>query len=233
MLKPKALSILGLSLALVLTLGGRASADLSFYLDTPNSQMSGFTGPYVEVTVHLINSTDAKITFTSLTNGGYTYYLTDSNSVAVNVNATNFSAALDSYNSQNATVTFTATTTSSQNVDHQGYFNLTGDAGSSSSQDIGTQLAFTVSATGVNWTSASDVLTTSGNGSNLVAASHVNAIVAGDPITTTSSGTGYVGGDGTSNPPPPTSTPEPSTILIAALGTMGFLGYGLRRHRKS
>jgi hypothetical protein len=33
--------------------------------------------------------------------------------------------------------------------------------------------------------------------------------------------------------PPTPGVPEPSTMLIAAVGALGFLGYGLRRRRKS
>jgi hypothetical protein len=33
--------------------------------------------------------------------------------------------------------------------------------------------------------------------------------------------------------PPPNPTPEPSTMLIAAVGAMGFAGYSLRRRKKS
>jgi hypothetical protein len=45
----------------------------------------------------------------------------------------------------------------------------------------------------------------------------------------TGSGTFFAG----ANPSTPAAVPEPSSMLIAVLGLMGFLGYGLRRRRKA
>jgi hypothetical protein len=42
--------------------------------------------------------------------------------------------------------------------------------------------------------------------------------------------TGVVGAP---NPPTPGAVPEPSTVVIAALGMIGFVGYGLRRRKMS
>src|SRR5437764_15408428 len=67
---------------------GVASADtISFDLGNPNTAISGYTGPYANVTVDLTSTTTATITFTALTNGIYTYVLVDGSSAAVNVNA--------------------------------------------------------------------------------------------------------------------------------------------------
>jgi len=46
-------------------------------LDTGNSAISGFTGPYGSVSVDLTSSTTATITFTSLTNAGNIYLFGD------------------------------------------------------------------------------------------------------------------------------------------------------------
>lgn len=52
-----------------------ADSTATYYLSVPNSDLSSFTGPYVEVTVDLTSATTAVITATSLTNGGYTYLM--------------------------------------------------------------------------------------------------------------------------------------------------------------
>jgi hypothetical protein len=57
-----------------------------------------------------------------------------------------------------------------------------------------------------------------GNGTRWIGAVHVQNTPSGG------SGSAFVGG----TPP----VPEPSTLAIAGLGTLGFLGYGLRRRVK-
>src|SRR5215469_3975027 len=52
-----------------------ARADLIFNLDTGNSAISGFSGPYASVDVHLIDTTHATVEFKSLTNSGNIYLM--------------------------------------------------------------------------------------------------------------------------------------------------------------
>ncbi len=77
---------LGIFLPLLMALN--ASADSVFNLDTGNSAISGYTGPYASVDVNLTSATMATITFTSLTNSGNIYLMGGGGSVGVNVNAT-------------------------------------------------------------------------------------------------------------------------------------------------
>jgi hypothetical protein len=92
---------LALALALAVTLGaGRASADFIFELTTGNSAISGFTGPYATVDVHLTDSTHATITFASLAAAGNIYLMGTAGAAAVNVNASSFSVG--SFSASNA-----------------------------------------------------------------------------------------------------------------------------------
>src|SRR5258707_4318856 len=77
--------------ALTGTLATSAFAN-TISLDTGNSGISGYTGPYGSVTVTWIDSTHAGITFTALDNG-YHFLFGDGGSVALNVNGTIDSAA--------------------------------------------------------------------------------------------------------------------------------------------
>jgi hypothetical protein len=60
------------------------------HTDTGNPAISGFSGPYATVDVHLIDATHAIVEFTSLTNSGNIYLMGDGGTVAVNVNATSW-----------------------------------------------------------------------------------------------------------------------------------------------
>src|SRR5260370_36390978 len=74
-----------LALGLLALAPGAASAD--FVLGTGNDAISGYTGPYANVHVALSGGgSTATITFTSLTNGAYTYLMGDGNRVGLNIN---------------------------------------------------------------------------------------------------------------------------------------------------
>jgi len=95
-------------------------------LDTGNSAISGFTGPYGSVSVDLTSSTTATITFTSLTNAGNIYLFGDDGSVDININATSWT--LGTITGSNAGTGFTPGPYSdggSGNVDGFGVFNQT------------------------------------------------------------------------------------------------------------
>src|SRR5215831_4254055 len=104
---------------------GVAKADFIFDLNTGNASISGFTGPYAQVDVALIDPTHATITFTSLTNSGNIYLLGDGGSVGVNVSG---SFALGTVTGSNAGAGFTPGPYSdggAGNEDGFGSFNLT------------------------------------------------------------------------------------------------------------
>jgi hypothetical protein len=215
--------------ALALTLGaGSASADTMITLSSADVGVAPYSGPYATADVAVSGGgTVATITFSYLANGGNDYLLIDHSAAAVNVNAASFTESFGS-----ATNTFQANGFSapsfvgfgSGNVDGFGNFNLTltmFDGGDHPS----TSIVFTVTRTdGGHWDSNGDnVLTANGNGA--LAAAHVAVFPA--PATNGQQlATGYVANGGA------ISVPEPSTMAIAGLGALGFLGYGLRRRSK-
>jgi hypothetical protein len=216
MLRTRTLLAPGLALALALMLGGGgASADVVTYnLATANSDLSGFTGPYAQVAVNRADNKHATITFTSLTNGGYTYWLIAHGAAAVNLNASSFTANLKSDNG-----TFSKFT-SDNNLSEFGRFNLVVDNKSAGPTDRATTISFQVTDNGGTWSSARSVLAANSKGQ--IAASHVGALASGS---TNFKQTGYVSGA-------VAPVPEPSAMAIAGLGALGFIGYGLRRLKK-
>ena len=68
---------------------GRADS-VTYYLTQGTPGISGYTGPYATVAVNRTDSTNATITFTSLTANGKTYLFGATSSVAINVNASSW-----------------------------------------------------------------------------------------------------------------------------------------------
>jgi hypothetical protein len=106
---------------------GSAMADLIFNLDTGNSVISPFPGPYVKVDVGdpFNGGTESTITFTHLTNGSNDYLMFDHGAAGVNVNAASFTpSGLSGTGPQNTPVLSFA---GGANLDGFGTFNLTID----------------------------------------------------------------------------------------------------------
>jgi hypothetical protein len=199
-----------------------AQADVMFNLTTGNSDISGFTGPYASVDVHLVNSTNATITFDSLTNSGNIYLLGDGGTVGVNVNATSWTVG--GISGTNAGTGFTPGPFSdggSGNEDGFGSFNqnINSFDGYTHSSD---HVTFTLTDTGGTWASAADVLTNNASGNK--AAAHIfvttsPALASGFAIVT-----GFA-----ANGPGTGVIPEPASIVVwGLLGIVG-LAYRLRR----
>jgi hypothetical protein len=213
--------------AALTTWGVPASADLIFDLDTGNSAISGFPGPYAQVDVNLTSSTTATITFTSLINSGNIYLLGDGGSVGVNVNATSWT--LSAITGSNAGTGFTPGPWSdggSGNEDGFGSFNQTINSfdGFTHSSDT---ISFMLTDTGGTWSSASNVLTANASGD--VAAAHI--FVTSFPANAANGAlvTGFASGNGT---PLGEQLPEPGTLGLLGLA---FAGLGLilpRRKRE-
>jgi hypothetical protein len=237
MFRPKSFLAPGLALALALTLGvGSASAD-TFPLTNANPAISPFPSPYGSVDVTLTSSTTATITFTGGSfadpnNPGETcYYLfTGTGAVAVNLN----NATIDS-GSISGTNTLTSlfpgagfnstvgplSSGGPRQEDGFGQFNTSVNS-FDGFKSASTSITFDVTAnTGTTFTSASDVLQNNSTGHSLAA--HVGVFCPAENLTGFLA-TGFVGNGG--NP-----VPEPSTMAIAGLGALGFIGYGLRRRR--
>jgi len=208
MFRPKFLLALGMALALAMTLGVGSASAVTFplTLNTPNSQLSGTTGPYAIVTATQQNSTTVRFTFTP--QGSYGFV--DGGSVALNINCDPSHITVSNFD----TSVFTAnvSTGGQNNLDGFGNFNVNLNE-KNSANPVTTPVTFDVSC--------SDGLTVA---TSLIA--NANGELAGAHIFAPSVGkTGFVA-DG------PAAVPEPSTLAIAGLGALSFVGYGLRRRLK-
>jgi hypothetical protein len=215
------LLVTGLALALALTFGvGSASADLT--LNTPNTGLSSITGPYGTVHVDLdATKTVATITFTRLSS----FTFGDGGTAAVNVNG---SFSLDtSFGTNGFTWTGGSTVNPVTSLSVSGNqpaggtfgdFNFVVDNNDGQTASV-TSLTFKLDKTSGTWANADSVLIANAKGFEAMA-----------HIFTGTATTGFAG-DG-SGPPVPT-VPEPSTLLIAAIGAFGFVGFGLNRRRRT
>lgn len=143
------------ALLLLLTLGAPlASADtFTSTINTGNSGLSGYPGPYGTVAIDLTSSTTATVTFTT----NSPYLMGDGGSAALNVNATTFTAT--GIMGTNAGTGFTPGpfSTASGNEDGFGNFNLQINSfdGFTHASDT---ITFTLTDTSGTWSSAADVL---------------------------------------------------------------------------
>jgi hypothetical protein len=165
----------------------------------------------------------ATITFASLTNGGNIYLMGDGGTVAVNVNATSWT--LGTITGSNAGTGFTPGPYSNGgagNEDGFGSFNqkITSFDGFTHSSDT---ISFTLTDTSGTWLTAAAVLTPNSQGETVAAHVFVTSLPAN--ASNGALATGFA-----ANGPP--AVPEPSTLAIAGLGALGFVGFGLRRRLK-
>jgi hypothetical protein len=229
----RTLSGLAASVALALTFGvGTASAEsISFFLTTGN--LAGYTGPYAQVTVDRTSSTTATITFTSWNDGAYIYLMGDGGSVALNVNATTFTATnISGTNSLTGSWTPGPYTTGSGNEDGLGSYNLkinSFDGWSHSANEI----TFTLTDTSGTWASVADVLTANSKG--YVAAIHFFPCIPsgtgcdpnspGAKAVNGNAGTGYAAGSGGVL----ATVPIPAAAWLFGSGLIGLIVIARRR----
>jgi hypothetical protein len=189
---------------------------------------AGFTGPFVAVDVNRTSTTTAILTFTSLTNGGFTYLLSDGSSAAANINASSFSISSCCSFTQISGGGFSTPTFSIANppltsqVDGAGRFNAVID--SSSGYDVASsEIDFTVTNLSGTWATAASVLTPNPSGNE--AAAHVFACVPTCTLAEGATATGFA-----SVPGPIVGAGIPGLI---ALGATGLLGLARRRRNRS
>jgi hypothetical protein len=139
--------------------------------NTGPTGISGFPGPYAHLSITLVNSTTATVTFTSLTNNGNIYLMGDGGSVALNVNATSFSVGTITGTNSGTGFTPGPLTFAGAGVeDGFGSFNLTINSfdGFTHSSDT---ITFTLTNLSGTWASQADVVTP--NASGFDAAAHI------------------------------------------------------------
>jgi hypothetical protein len=180
---------------------------------------TGFTGPYGTVTVTLVNSTTATVTFQSNTVAGNIYLFGDGGSVALNVNATTFTATGISGTNSGTGFTpgpYTAIVGAGQQEDGMGKFNLTINSFDGFTHTAST-ITFTLTDTSGTWANAAAVLTN--NTSGFDAAAHV--FVTSSPANASNSAiiTGFTGEGPQANVPDGGTT---VMLLGAALGALGM-----------
>jgi hypothetical protein len=185
-------------------------------LNKGNTALSGFSGPFGTVTINLVNSTTATVTFTSNTVNGNIYLFGDGSSVALNVNATSFSVS--SITGTNAGTGFSPGPLSfagAGTVDGFGNFNLTINSfdGFTHSSDT---ISFTLTNTSGTWSSAANVLAFNAKGFD--AAAHI--FVTSSPANAANGAltTGFAGENAGGVPDGGTTV----MLLGAALGALGM-----------
>jgi hypothetical protein len=199
---------------------GPAQASITLDLRDGNTALSGYTGPYGQVTVDEGIADDGNILNITLTS--YSGYLFgDGSTIALNlVSNGTIQFQLDSFaNDQNTALANTPYSfTPGQQVDDQGSYNFTLNLHDGYASAVHT-LSFTLTGTSGNWTDDDNLLTE--NAAGHTAAGHVFVVGVGDALSTGFAGSGpYVPSD-----PGSSNVPEPATLIVwSLLGAMSWLG---------
>ncbi|PYK24065.1 MAG: hypothetical protein DME59_14895 [Verrucomicrobia bacterium] len=187
----------------------QAKADTySFDLNVGNSAISGFSGPYANVSITTAgpSATSATVTFTAYSG----FLIGDGSSANVNVNGAGWTIGNFSWTGGNGSTSFSDG--GSGNVDGFGTFNQTTNNHDGFASAV-TSVTFTLTLTSGSWANAMSVLVlTTGNNGGWLAAAHIFA------IGNSSISTGFAAGNGTAGVPDGGAT---VMLLGAALGLLG------------
>lgn len=219
-----------MALALILFMPGTVMAYTTFTFDigVPNTDLSVFTGPYLQVTVNETSPTTANFDVKSLTNGGNLYLFGDTDAFAVNFNlgtggSVSITDGVHPAPSVNATgwdiaPTFVQVDTGN-NVSDFGVMNTSLKFFDGYTRAL-KELTFTATLTGGTWSDSNNVLVNNGpNGTGYFAAAHIfpQSVATGAGLATGFAGNGNV--------------PIPPSVLLFGSGLVG-LGI-LSRSRKA
>ena len=210
-------------------LGLQHADAIQYTLSSGNSALTnaGFTGPYATVTVNLVNSTTATVTFNSLTQtiGGntYVYLMADGSSGAVNVHAGSWTiSGMTGSNSYPGFSAAQLTNAGSQNVDGFGVMNQAVNNFDGFSYAM-TTLSFTLTRLSGTWANAGAVLTANLQGALAAAHIFVAQLINGQLVNVNV--TGYAANGGAQVPDGGTTV----MLLGAALGALGMARRFLKR----
>ena len=207
----------------------QAKADtFGFDISVGNPAISGFTGPYVHVTVSTAgnNSSTASVTFTSLTNGSVAFLMGNGSSFDLNTNGTALVSGptfTQGVGVGFAMSGFSTPTVSNLNgsgqVDGFGVLNNVNDMMGGFNKAF-SQVTFTLTKNSGTWASAADVL--KANVQQAIAAAHIFVATITNGTVFQAAGalaTGFAANGGAQLPDGGTTV----MLLGAALGALGIV----------